>query len=84
MTASHSSSPRFASIRSRRKPALLTSTSSRPNAVERGGDEPLRAGPVGDVVGVRDGPPAGGDDLVDDLLGRPVGASVPSSPTPSR
>src|SRR5690606_21032700 len=31
-TASHSSSPRLISMRSRRKPALLTSVSSRPNA----------------------------------------------------
>ena len=32
MTASHSSSEVLASMRSRRKPALFTSTSSRPNA----------------------------------------------------
>ena len=54
MTASHSSSPQDTNMRSRRNPALLTTTSSRPNVSTAVRDEALGAVPVGDVVAVGD------------------------------
>ena len=59
---------------------MFTSTSSPPNVSIAVGDEPPRAVPVGDVVGVGDGLAARGPDLVDDV-------AVPdrrSAPVPSR
>ena len=70
MTASHSASSMFTSIRSRRMPALLTRTSRPPKVSMAWSHEALGAVPVGDVVGVGDGLAPGGDDLVDDGLGR--------------
>ena len=70
ITASHSASSMLKSMRSRRIPALLTSDVERAERVDRAVDEPLRAVPVGDVVGVGDRLAAGGDDLVDDRPAR--------------
>ena len=70
MTASHSASVMFASIRSRRMPALLTSTSRPPKVSTACCDQALGAVPVRDVVGVGDGLAAHGDDLVDDVVRR--------------
>ena len=55
MTASHSSSVMLASTRSRRMPALLTTTWRSPNVSIGGVDQALGALPVGDVVAVGDG-----------------------------
>ena len=70
MTASHSASVMLTSMRSRRMPALLTSTSRPPKVSIALLDQPLGAVEVGDVVAVGDGLAAHGLDLVDDLLGR--------------
>ena len=76
MTASHSSSVMLTSIRSRRMPALLTSTSRRAERVDGRLDEPLGAVPVGDVVAVGDRLAAHRPDLVDDLAGGPRRAAA--------
>ena len=75
MTASHSSSVMLTSTRSRRMPALFTSTCRSPNASTAVLIEALAALPVGDVVGVGDGLAAHGLDLVDDLLAPAVRSS---------
>ena len=69
MTESKSSSAIVKIILSRRMPALLTSTSSRPKASTRGADDVLGAVEVGDVVVVGDGLAAPALDDVDDLVG---------------
>ena len=48
---------------------MLTSTSSRPKALDGGLDQVAAAVPVGDVVVASDGLAAGGADLGGDLLG---------------
>ena len=69
MTASNSSSLVLANIRSRTMPALLTSTSSPPNASTAVWIEALGLRPVGDVGPAGDGFASGGGDLVDHALG---------------
>ena len=69
MTASHSSSVMLTSPRSRRMPALFTSTSSPPNASTADVDERLAAGPVGDVVVRRHRLATRAADLFGGLLG---------------
>ncbi len=59
MTASHSASVMLTIIRSRRMPALLTTTSRVPNVSIACWTSLFGAVPVGDVVGVRDGLAAG-------------------------
>ena len=71
-TASHSSSAALANMRSRTKPALFTTASRPPNAVDGGGDDPAGAVEVGHVVAVGDRLAAGGADLVHHLAGRPA------------
>ena len=78
-TESHSSSLMLTSMRSRRIPALLTTTSRPPKTCDRLVDERLGAVPGRDVVGVGHRRPAGGGDLVDDLLRR---AGVGTAPRP--
>ena len=56
-------------MRSRRMPALLTSTSRRPKALDGGLDQLASTVPVGDVVGRRDGLATRGTDLGGGLLG---------------
>ena len=68
MTASHSSMLIFATVRSRRMPALLTSASSRPEGVDRRRDQPARGVVLGAVAGVEHRLATGGGDLVDDRL----------------
>ena len=81
MTASHSSSVMLARTRSRRMPALLTSTWTSPKVSMAVLDQALRAFPVGHAVAVGDGLAAGGHDLVDDLLGGAgVGADAVGGP----
>ena len=70
MTASHSSSVIENSIRSRRMPALLTSTSRPPNVSTASCTIAVGVGERTDVADVGDGLAAGGGDLVDDLLRR--------------
>ena len=70
MTASHSSSVMLASTRSRRMPALLTTTWRSPNVsmavvIRRWAPSQRR-----DAVAVGDGLAAGADDLLDHRLGR--------------
>ncbi len=55
MTASHSSSVMFVSIRSRRMPALFTSTCRSPNVSTAESTSALGGVEVGDVVVVGDG-----------------------------
>ena len=69
MTESKSSSAILKIILSRRMPALLTSTSSRPERLDRGVDDVLGAVEVGDVVVVGDGLAAAALDDLDDLVG---------------
>ena len=74
-TASHSSSAALANMRSRTKPALLTTASRPSNAVDGGGDDAAGALEVGDVVAVGDRLAARRADLVDHLAGRPGAAA---------
>ena len=69
MTSSHSSSVIDTSMRSRRMPALLTSTSRLPEGLDGGADQRLAAVPARDVVVRRDRLAAGGADLLGGLLG---------------
>ena len=63
-------------MRSRRKPALFTTTSSPPNASIAVATRRLGLLPVGDVVAVGDRLAAHGPDRVDDLAGRPGRAAL--------
>ena len=71
MTASHSSSVMLASTRSRRMPALLTTTWRSPNVSMAVLDQALGAGPKSATFSpLATASPPAADDLVDDLLGR--------------
>ena len=50
MTSSHSSSEMLKSIRSRVMPALLTTMSSEPKPVDRGGEHRVGGGPLPHVA----------------------------------
>ena len=69
ITASHSSMVMFTNIRSRRIPALLTTTSRPPKVSIAVSDQPARAVPVRDVVVVRHGLATSRADCVDDVEG---------------
>ena len=75
MTSSHSSMVMLTSIRSRRMPALFTSTSSPPKVVDRRFDQAAGAVAVRHVLAVGDRLAAEAADLLDDLARRPSRAA---------